>query len=153
MKSWTNKLFIERADLFLKLLNQRWPLTEGLTNGMTRLLKDNGITSGNLLDLCCGNGRISIHMAKKGFKAVGVDMSQAFLEDAKKKGEIKAPEGDGYLFQCEIEGKNALGVMLNRLDEAYGGNRNIELFHVAIFLNDNYVPIAVDTIIDMNNRT
>ena len=85
MKSWTDKLFIERADLFLKLLNQRWPLTEGLTNGMTKLLKDNGITSGNLLDLCCGNGRISIHMAKKGFKAVGVDMSQAFIEDAKKK--------------------------------------------------------------------
>lgn len=43
--------------------------------------------------------------------------------------------------------------MLNRLDEAYGGNRNIELFHVAIFLNEDYIPMAVDPIIDMNDRT
>lgn len=75
------------------------------------------------------------------------------IKDANKKGEIKVPEGDGYLFQCEIEGKSALGVMLNRLDEAYGGNSNIELFHVAISLNENYVPIAADPIIDMNDMT
>ncbi|MDH7478300.1 MAG: class I SAM-dependent methyltransferase [Candidatus Bathyarchaeota archaeon] len=54
---------------------------------MVKVLSGFGITKGNLLDLCCGNGRISIHMAKKGFKAVGVDISKAFLEDAKRKAE------------------------------------------------------------------
>jgi programmed cell death protein 5 len=69
------------------------------------------------------------------------------IEDAKKKGEIKAPEGGRYLFQCEIEGKSALGVILKRLDDIYDGNRNIELFEVAIWLNEKNVPIAVDQIV------
>ncbi len=87
MSDWIQNLFIEHSDLFLKLLNFRWDLTESLVNGMTSVLKEHGIASGNLLDLCCGNGRVSIHMAKKGFKGIGVDISKAFVEDAKKKAE------------------------------------------------------------------
>jgi ubiquinone/menaquinone biosynthesis C-methylase UbiE len=52
---------------------------------MVRVLDEFGIRSGNLLDLCCGNGRVLIYLAKKGFKAVGIDISRAFLEDARKK--------------------------------------------------------------------
>ena len=85
MSDWTRKLFVEHSDLFLKLLNERWSKTEDVVNGMLKVLSGFGIASGNLLDLCCGNGRISIYMAKKGFKAVGVDISRAFLEDARKK--------------------------------------------------------------------
>lgn len=85
MGNWVKKLFVEHADLFLKLLDYRWPRTEELVNGMIRVLNNLGITSGNLLDLCCGNGRVSVYMAKKGFKAVGVDISQVFLDDARKK--------------------------------------------------------------------
>ena len=84
-KDWVNKLFVDRSDLFLRLLNQRWLKTEELVNGMIKVLDGFGINSGNLLDLCCGNGRVSIHMAKKGFKTVGVDISRAFLEDANRK--------------------------------------------------------------------
>jgi SAM-dependent methyltransferase len=84
-KDWVNKLFVDRSDLFLRLLNQKWLKTEELVNGMTKVLDGFGINSGNLLDLCCGNGRVSIHMAKKGFKTVGVDISRAFLEDATRK--------------------------------------------------------------------
>jgi 2-polyprenyl-3-methyl-5-hydroxy-6-metoxy-1,4-benzoquinol methylase len=84
-KDWVHTLFIDRSDLFLRLLNQKWLRTEELTNGMTKVLDGFGINSGNLLDLCCGNGRVSIHMAKKGFKTVGVDISTAFLEDARRK--------------------------------------------------------------------
>jgi len=85
MEDWIRKLFVERAGIFLKLLDERWKITEELVNGMVKVLNGFGIASGNLLDLCCGNGRISIHMAKKGFKAVGVDISRAFIEDANKK--------------------------------------------------------------------
>lgn len=66
-------------------MNQRWAKTEQLVNGIVKLLEDFGIRSSNLLDLYCGNGRTSIFMAKKGFRAVGVDISRAFLEDARKK--------------------------------------------------------------------
>ncbi len=87
MTDWIKKLFVERSDLFLKMMDERWPRTEELVNGMIKVLNNFGITSGNLLDLCCGNGRISIYMAKKGFKAVGVDISRAFIENAKRKAE------------------------------------------------------------------
>ena len=85
MSDWTGKLFVEHSDLFLKLLDERWSKTEDVVNGMLKVLSGFGIKSGNVLDLCCGNGRISIYMAKKGFKAVGVDISRVFLEDARKK--------------------------------------------------------------------
>ena len=84
-RDWVNKLFVERSDLFLRLLNQRWLRTEELVDGITKVLNGFGIKAGHLLDLCCGNGRVSIYMAKKGFKAVGVDISRAFLEDAERK--------------------------------------------------------------------
>jgi ubiquinone/menaquinone biosynthesis C-methylase UbiE len=87
MKDWTEKLFAKNSDIFLKFLNERWSRTEEMVNGIIKVLSGFGITSGNLLDLCCGNGRISIHIAKKGFKAVGLDISKAFLEDAKRKAE------------------------------------------------------------------
>jgi 2-polyprenyl-3-methyl-5-hydroxy-6-metoxy-1,4-benzoquinol methylase len=85
MNDWVRKLFIEHADLFLRSMDARWSRTEEIVDGMIRLLNGFGIASGNLLDLCCGNGRISVHMAKRGFKALGVDISKPFLEDAKKK--------------------------------------------------------------------
>jgi SAM-dependent methyltransferase len=84
-RDWVSKLFVERSDLFLRLLNQRWSGTEKLVDGMTKVLYSFGIEAGHLLDLCCGNGRVSIHMAKKGFKTIGVDISRAFLEDAERK--------------------------------------------------------------------
>lgn len=74
------------------------------------------------------------------------------IDDAKKKGEIKDPDGSGYLFRCQIDGKSALGVILKRLDDAYDGNRNIDLFEVAIWLNEKNVPMAVDQIIKLDKN-
>jgi len=85
MSDWTKKLFIDHSSFFLKFMNLRWSRTEETVNGMIKVLGGYGVNSGNLLDLCCGNGRISVYMAKRGFRAVGVDMSKAFLEDARQK--------------------------------------------------------------------
>jgi SAM-dependent methyltransferase len=85
MHDWIRKLFVERSALFLKFLDHRWSRTGELVDGILKVLQDFGITSGSLLDLCCGNGRVSINMANRGFRAVGVDISEAFLEDAREK--------------------------------------------------------------------
>ncbi len=85
MEDWTRRIFIERADLFLKIMNERWLKTEALVDGMIRLLKDFNIESGRILDLCCGNGRVAISFAKKGFRAVGIDFSPVFIEDARER--------------------------------------------------------------------
>jgi len=87
MSDWVKKLFIERSDLFRKFLDLRWSRTEELIDGMTKILGSYRISGGSLLDLCCGNGRVSIYMAKRGFKAVGVDISRPFLEDARRRAE------------------------------------------------------------------
>lgn len=97
MSDWVKKLFIERSDLFRKFLDLRWPRTEELVNGMTVILGGYGISGGNVLDLCCGNGRVSIHMAMKGFKTVGVDISKPFLQDAKRRAEERGVS-DGTTF-------------------------------------------------------
>lgn len=69
-------------------------------------------------------------------------------QEAKDKGELKAPEGGRYLIDCEIDGKNALMVLLNRLEEIYGGNGHIELFDVAIQLDKDDIPIFAGPIIE-----
>lgn len=73
------------------------------------------------------------------------EMMDKLVQEAKNKGEIKVPEGDEpkHLFEYEIDGKSALWVILRRLDDVYGGNRNIELFDVAITLNDDNMAISV----------
>ena len=67
-RDWVNKLFVERSDLFLRLLNQRWTGTEELVDGMTKVLNGFGIKAGHLLDLCCGNGRSQSTWQRKGSK-------------------------------------------------------------------------------------
>jgi len=50
MNHWTRKLFVERSDLSLKFLNERWSRAEELVNGMLKVSASHGITAGNLLD-------------------------------------------------------------------------------------------------------
>lgn len=88
MTEWARKLFVERADLSIKIMNLRWPYTEKIVDGMINVLKDKGVSSGRILDLCCGNGRISTHFAKRGFEATGIDFSRYYLADAKLRAEV-----------------------------------------------------------------
>lgn len=95
---------------------------------------------GSIIDKCkriiCG-----IATCEKCKEEVNKKMDD-LIKDAKIKGEIKCPEEGEYLFQCEIEGKNAFGVMLKRLSDAYDGNRNVETFDVTIWLNEKNVSMA-----------
>ncbi len=59
-----------------------------------RILESLGISEGSLiLDLGCGNGRISVNLAKLGFRVVGVDISPIFIEDAVEKARLHGVEG------------------------------------------------------------
>lgn len=74
------------------------------------------------------------------------------IAEANRKKEIEYPNGAKYLFECEIGGKSALSIILNRLDDAYGGNRNIELFHVTIGLKDNIAVWAKVLDLDKSSK-
>ena len=56
--------------------------SEGQIENVLKLI-DKEITS--VLDLCCGPGRCSIVLAKKGFSVTGVDLSPFLLDKAKEK--------------------------------------------------------------------
>ena len=43
-----------------------------------------------ILDLCCGVGRHSLELARRGFRVVGVDRTQAYLEQASKRAASEA---------------------------------------------------------------
>jgi len=87
MTDWQEKLFIKRADLSIRIMNLHWPFTERSVEGIVDILNEHGIKGGHVLDICCGNGRISVHLAKRGFKATGVDFSRPYLEDARRNAE------------------------------------------------------------------
>jgi SAM-dependent methyltransferase len=43
----------------------------------------------HVLDLCCGVGRHSLELAQRGFKVTGVDLTEKYLDEAKKKSKKK----------------------------------------------------------------
>ncbi len=50
-----------------------------------QLVELTGVSSGRALDLCCGPGRHSVPLAKRGFDVTGVDLSQYLLDEAKER--------------------------------------------------------------------
>jgi len=66
-------------------MNFRWEVAQKEAEGIAKLLSKHGVEKGRILDLMCGNGRIAINLAKMGYDVVGVDFSQVYIEDAKKR--------------------------------------------------------------------
>src|SRR3954471_13440894 len=50
-----------------------------------------GVTSGDVLDLCCGPGRHSIEFARQGFAVTGVDRTDYLLDRARSHAAGAAP--------------------------------------------------------------
>lgn len=84
MSEWPHKLFVEHGDLYLKILNARWEQGKKSAAGIAHILEKHELETGKVLDLMCGNGRIAIPLAKKGYEIVGIDFSPTFLDDARK---------------------------------------------------------------------
>ena len=81
---WTEELFIKHGDLYQVLLEGMLSRAEEETRGLAGLLEARGIGRGAaVLDLNCGIGRHAIHLAKLGYRVVGVDLSQRFIERAR----------------------------------------------------------------------
>ncbi|HDI46405.1 MAG TPA: methyltransferase domain-containing protein, partial [Candidatus Methanomethylia archaeon] len=79
-------MFLDKAELFLRLLNARWKMGGEEAKLVARLLEEHGLLPGaRILDLGCGNGRIAVHLARYGYKVTGVDVSPLPIEDAQRK--------------------------------------------------------------------
>ena len=68
-------------DLYpLMFPKERFDNTPGEVDKVLSLVRPNGKT---VLDLCCGPGRYSIALARRGFKVTGVDRTKFLLDKAK----------------------------------------------------------------------
>jgi SAM-dependent methyltransferase len=57
---------------------------------------------GPILELCCGNGRISIPLADEGYQVTGIDISASMLEEGKKRSsEVEWIQGDVQNFEID----------------------------------------------------
>jgi len=67
--------------------SRRWDLARSEVDGLIRLT---GIETGSrVLDLCCGPGRHSLELARRGFKVTGVDQTRLFLEQARQRAGVE----------------------------------------------------------------
>ncbi len=86
VESLIDELFLDKAHLFLIVLNHRWQGARGEAEHLARLLRRYKIKPGDrILDLGCGNGRIAINLAMMGYRVTGLDYSNLFIEDAVEK--------------------------------------------------------------------
>ncbi len=85
MKHWTDKFFVRRGELWLHFLDRAWRRNRITVRAIAKILKVHGIKSGRLLDVACGNGRICIPLAKKGYRVTGIDIGSLYIDDAKKR--------------------------------------------------------------------
>jgi 2-polyprenyl-3-methyl-5-hydroxy-6-metoxy-1,4-benzoquinol methylase len=102
MPHWTKKFFIDEEKYWRYLMDKGWESAPAQAGSIVKILKKYGIKRGRILELCCGNGRISTNLAKKGFKATGIDLSPAYIEDAKKwarKAGVRPDSGINMVFQ------------------------------------------------------
>jgi len=110
--NWINEFFINKGELFLRMLNKRWEKADVEALGVKRILESLGLGEGSLiLDLGCGNGRMAVNLAKLGYRVVGVDVSPVFIRDAFEKAKMHGVEdkvnfrtGDARRIDEELNG-------------------------------------------------
>jgi len=99
---------------------KRWAEVAEVADGVTRMAQLDlyeaapGRKGPHILDLCCGFGRITLELARRGFAAAGVDITAAYLNTAR---EDAAAEGLAIEFiQNDVRNfkrKNAFDAAVN----------------------------------------
>jgi len=85
MSSWVEEFFISKGELFLLVMNRAWERGLEEAKIIKKVLEKHGVAKGRILEICCGNGRISINLAKIGYEAYGIDISERYIRDAKER--------------------------------------------------------------------
>ena len=85
MGHWTDQLFLEHADIFLRIHETAIDRAEAQARGVMAILETGGVKPpARILDAPCGIGRHDVHLAKFGYRVTGLDYAPAFLDRARR---------------------------------------------------------------------
>ena len=84
-KHWTEELFVDNADLFMVLFDERPERITADADILLKSLKEQGYQPKRILDMNCGVGRHSVELAKRGIEILGTDISPRYVEAAEEK--------------------------------------------------------------------
>lgn len=80
-KHWIEQLAVDHGDLLLKYLKQAEGRAPDDVELLEKLFLNHDVHRGDeVLDLCCGYGRLSNRLAEKGYRVTGVDISPTSIE-------------------------------------------------------------------------
>jgi SAM-dependent methyltransferase len=110
----------------------------GSAPGILEIFRENGIEDGLVVDLGCGSGQWAGELLRSGYRALGIDISEAMVERARE----KAPGAEfrvGSLFEEQIpscDAVTAISEVLNYLfdpeNEELGLDRLFRRVHAAL---------------------
>jgi len=118
----------------LDIKNQSW--VEDTENQVDFIIRALGLTGKErILDLACGFGRHSLSLARRGFHVVGVDFTEAFIDDARKAAKAAALSAEFILADIrDVRFQNEFDVVLSLADGAIGyfdrDEENLKIFDV-----------------------
>jgi len=82
---WTDQLFLEHADIFLRIHEASLEHAEEQARAVAAILAQSDVRPpAAVLDAPCGIGRHAVHLAKMGYRVTGLDFAPAFLERARR---------------------------------------------------------------------
>ena len=117
---WTEKMFIEHGDVFLKFINDEVRFQKEF-EALERIFSETDVpVGGNVLDLCCGSGTQTLNLAKKGFNVTGVDFSPTAIKQARRsaenmslKGHVEFLVGDARRVSKLLEKKKSFDAIIS----------------------------------------
>jgi SAM-dependent methyltransferase len=90
-EDWASLVYESNASIYQPVLEAGLKTAPEEVGGIIRVFSSHGVgAGGSILDLACGIGRHTVHLAKAGYHVTGIDPSSTFLARAR---ELVAEEG------------------------------------------------------------
>lgn len=158
-KHWTEQLFIDNASIMARIQERRFRTGETEVGALLRIFSSEQVPQGaKILDLCCGIGRHSIHLAERGYNVIGVDLSPLFISRAKEIASLRGIEKrtvflEGDMRDVEVLLRDEIGTFdaVINMNTSLGYYTNKEDEEVLKQLSNLSAPGAV-LVIDTANR-
>ncbi|MBM3943903.1 MAG: class I SAM-dependent methyltransferase [SAR202 cluster bacterium] len=135
-KHWTQRLFVEHAELYLPFLEKAEERTADEVDALITLFRRHGVPEGGrVLDAACGTGRHAVALAQRGYEVVGLDVSPLYIrladECAKEAGaRARFVEGDVLDAVAALGDERPFDAVISMFNSHgyWGRQRDVRLF-------------------------